>query len=59
LKLAKQRCPHVGNGLGPALAVVLSGQGRRTEAVDALRAVSGQPEQLLARLDRADAQLRS
>jgi hypothetical protein len=57
LKLAKQRCPHVANGLGLALAVVLSGQGRRTEAVDALRAVSGRPEQLLARLVRPDAQL--
>ncbi|MFJ1758684.1 hypothetical protein ACIOD2_00100 [Amycolatopsis sp. NPDC088138] len=57
LKLAKQRCPHVANGLGLALAVVLSGQGMRTEAVDALRPVSDQPEQLLARLVRPGAQL--
>ncbi|WP_146073744.1 tetratricopeptide repeat protein [Amycolatopsis sp. CA-126428] len=57
LKLAKQRCPHVADGLGLTLAVVLSGQGRQAEAVDALRSVSGQPEQLLARLTRPDAQL--
>jgi len=57
LKLAKQRCPHVANGLGLTLAVVLSGLGQRAEAVDALRSVSGQPEQLLARLARPDAQL--
>ncbi|MEU8633182.1 hypothetical protein AB0C38_13500 [Amycolatopsis sp. NPDC048633] len=57
LKLAKRRCPHVVNGLGLALAVVLSGQGLRDEAVDVLRAVSDQPEQLLGRLARMDAQL--
>jgi len=57
LKLAKQRCPHGADGLGLMLAVVLSGRGQRAEAVDALRPVSGQPEQLLARLARPDAQL--
>ena len=57
LKLAKQRCPHVASGLGIVLAVVLSGQGQRAEALDALRAVTDQPEQLLIRVTRPDAQL--
>jgi hypothetical protein len=57
LELAKRRCPHVADGLGLTLAVVLSGQGRPAEAVDALRSVTDRPEQLLARLVRPDAQL--
>jgi hypothetical protein len=46
-----------GRRSGLAMVAVLSGQGLRTEAVDALRPVSDQLEQLLARLTRRDARL--
>ncbi|WP_206784826.1 tetratricopeptide repeat protein [Amycolatopsis sp. MtRt-6] len=57
LELAKRRCPHVGNGLGITLAIVLAGQGHRSEAVNVLRSVSGEPERMLARLERPGVQL--
>ncbi|MGW5747044.1 hypothetical protein [Amycolatopsis sp. NPDC003861] len=57
LRLARQRCPHVANGLGLAVAVVWSGLGQRAKAVEALRPVTDRPEQFLARLARTDAQL--
>ncbi|MBM0204837.1 hypothetical protein JNW90_18475 [Micromonospora sp. STR1s_5] len=56
-QLAKERSPHVVNGLGIALAVVWCDQGDRAAALDTLSRVTGQPEQLLARLEPGDAQL--
>jgi hypothetical protein len=56
-ELARKRCPQVANGLGIALAVVLSGQGQRAEALRALASVTAAPERLLTRLESPGAQL--
>ncbi|MFF5216590.1 hypothetical protein [Micromonospora sp. NPDC000442] len=56
-RLAQERSPHVASGLAIAVAVVSADQGDRSVALHALSMVTGQPEQLLTRLEPSDAQL--
>jgi hypothetical protein len=56
-ELAKAHCPHVAKGLAFVQAITLSGAGKRADAVSLLRALADQPEQMLARFERPDAQL--
>jgi hypothetical protein len=55
--IAREHCPHVAQGLAFVGAITLAEAGRRADAIDALRAITSQPDQVLARYEPPDAQL--
>ena len=56
-QLAREHCPHVADGLAFVQAIALAGAGKRADAVNLLRALTDQPEQMLARFERPGEQL--
>jgi hypothetical protein len=56
-ELARTHSLHVASGLAFVQAMTLTGEGKRADAMNLLRTLTDQPEQMIARYERPDAQL--
>jgi len=56
-KLAREHSPHAAKGLAFVQAMTLIGEGKRADAINLLRMLTDQPEQMLARFEPPEAQL--
>ena len=56
-ELAREHASHVAQGLAFVQAMILAGEGKRADAINLLRALTDQPEQMLARFEQPDSQL--